>query len=136
MTRSRRELSRRAFLASMGALGAAVGLGRGPASAAPRPLLSKAIPATGERLPVIGMGSWLTFDVGQDEMLRAGRLRVLQAFFDKGGAVIDSSPMYGSSEEPTSRRCFRRPRCGRFFSPAVCGRWRHRGDSGARIVST
>jgi diketogulonate reductase-like aldo/keto reductase len=50
-------------------------------------------------LPVIGMGSWLTFDVRDDRVLRDRRLEVLQAFFDGGGAVVDSSPMYGSSEE-------------------------------------
>ncbi len=98
MTRTGRNLSRRGFLASLGAFGAAVRLGQGRASAASPPL-AKAVPATGERLPVIGMGSWLTFDVGGDRGARARRLEVLQAFFDGGGAVIDSSPMYGSSEE-------------------------------------
>lgn len=91
--------SRRTFLASLGALGATLPLGLGRASAATRPLLTKAIPATGEQLPVIGMGSWLTFDVGNNEIQRAERLKVLQAFFDAGGAMIDSSPMYASSEE-------------------------------------
>lgn len=89
--------SRRAFLASMGAAGVAVGLG--PAHAAAEDVLKKPIPASGERLPVIGMGSWITFNVGDDMELRAARCEVLQAFFDRGGAVIDSSPMYGSSEE-------------------------------------
>lgn len=58
----------------------------------------RAIPVSGEALPVIGMGSWLTFDVGDDEALRHARLQVLQAFFSRGGRLIDSSPMYGSSE--------------------------------------
>lgn len=98
MTRLRWNLSRRAFLASMGALGAALPLGRARASGADRPLLTKAIPGSGERLPVIGMGSWLTFDVGTNALLRAERLEVLRAFFEAGGAMIDSSPMYGSSE--------------------------------------
>ncbi len=99
MIRLRRDLSRRAFLASLGALGAARHLCHGRASAASRPPMTKAVPATGERLPVIGMGSWLTFDVGANETLRAERLAVLRAFFEAGGAAIDSSPMYGSSEE-------------------------------------
>lgn len=99
MKRTKRELSRRALLTSMGALGVAVRFGYGGAFAASRPVRKKAIPATGERLPVIGMGSWITFNVGADRFLRAERLKVLQAFFDEGGAVIDSSPMYGSSEE-------------------------------------
>jgi diketogulonate reductase-like aldo/keto reductase len=99
MTRSGASLSRREFLVSAGAFGAALRLGQGRATAAQPAVLTKAIPATGERLPVIGMGSWLTFDVGKDQGARAQRREVLQTFFDAGGAVIDSSPMYGSSEE-------------------------------------
>ncbi len=93
------DLSRRAFLASLGMLGAAAALVPGPARAAPGPMLKKAIPATGEQVPVIGMGSWITFNVGDDEELRAHRAEVLKVFFDRGGGVIDSSPMYGSSED-------------------------------------
>ncbi|MFQ5954252.1 MAG: aldo/keto reductase, partial [Kiloniellales bacterium] len=99
MKRTKRELSRRALLTAIGALGVAVRFGSGRAFAASRPVLTKPVPATGERLPVIGMGSWITFNVGDDSSLRAQRLKVLEAFFDAGGAVIDSSPMYGSSEE-------------------------------------
>ncbi len=44
------------------------------------------------------MGSWLTFDVGENAQLRAQRTEVLREFFRLGGAVIDSSPMYGSSQ--------------------------------------
>ena len=90
--------SRRAFLASMAAVGVAVHVGHRPASSASSPLLKKAVPSTGERLPVIGMGSWITFNVGNDTSLRDERVKVLREFFDGGGAVIDSSPMYGSSE--------------------------------------
>jgi diketogulonate reductase-like aldo/keto reductase len=43
-------------------------------------------------------GTWITFNVGNDERLRAARTQVMQAFFDRGGTLIDSSPMYGSSE--------------------------------------
>ncbi len=98
MTRSPHRPSRRAFLASMGALGAAAHFGPGRAAADSRPVLEKTIPATGEKLPVIGMGSWITFNVGQDTAQRDARREVLQTFFDKGGGMIDSSPMYGSSE--------------------------------------
>ena len=56
------------------------------------------IPKSGEDIPAIGMGTWLTFDVGEDEWLRADRCQVLEAFFERGGRFIDSSPMYGSSE--------------------------------------
>jgi len=61
--------------------------------------LRKKIPGTGESIPVIGMGSWITFNVGKIQRLRDQRTRVLKAFLDAGGTVIDSSPMYGSSEE-------------------------------------
>ena len=60
--------------------------------------LTKTIPSTGETIPAIGMGTWLTFDVGSDEALRAQRTEVLRTFFSLGGAVIDSSPMYRSSQ--------------------------------------
>ena len=90
---------RRTVLKSIAALGAVAHLGAGPAAAATGPMLTRAIPKTGEKLPVIGMGSWITFNVGKDKKLRAGRVEVLQKFFDRGGALIDSSPMYGSAEE-------------------------------------
>ncbi len=62
-------------------------------------VLRKKIPGTGELIPVIGMGTWITFNVGKIQRLRDQRTQVLQAFLDAGGTVIDSSPMYGSSEE-------------------------------------
>jgi diketogulonate reductase-like aldo/keto reductase len=62
-------------------------------------MLTRPIPATGEQVPVIGMGSGITLNVGDDQDLRDQRVQVLQSFFDRGGALIDSSPMYGSSEE-------------------------------------
>jgi diketogulonate reductase-like aldo/keto reductase len=63
-----------------------------------RVALQRAIPTSGEKLPVIGMGTWLTFDVSSSS-LRAPLNTVLQHFFAGGGAVIDSSPMYGAAEE-------------------------------------
>ena len=61
--------------------------------------ITRLIPMSGEELPVIGMGSSRTFDVGDDVEERAIRAQVLRTFFNMGGAVIDSSPMYGSAEE-------------------------------------
>ena len=58
--------NRRTFLTSMGALGMAAGLGPGRAFAASGAALRRAIPASGQTLPVIGMGSWITFNVGDD----------------------------------------------------------------------
>lgn len=63
------------------------------ASAATRP-----IPSSGERLPVVGLGTWLTFDVSEAPARRT-RGEVMSAFFEAGGRLVDSSPMYGGSEE-------------------------------------
>ncbi len=95
--RNQVDVSRRAFLGSLAAL-AAVG-GRSVRAADPGPVLTKKIPASGEEVPAIGMGSWITFNVGDDPKLRQARVQVLREFFDRGGTVIDSSPMYGTSEE-------------------------------------
>ncbi len=62
-------------------------------------ILKKIIPSSGEEIPALGIGSWINFNVGRDPSLRQNRTKVLKAFFEGGGAMIDSSPMYGSSEE-------------------------------------
>src|SRR5262245_23475027 len=93
-----RRRSRRTVLRGLAAAGIAstVDIGRVVAAEA---IQTKPIPSTGEQLPVIGMGSWITFDVGDDKQERAERVKVLQAFFDGGGAMVDSSPMYLSAQE-------------------------------------
>src|SRR5687768_17576719 len=58
-------------------------------------LMSKKIPSTGEALPVIGVGTWQTFDVGTEPAARAPLREVLKLL---NGNVVDSSPMYGTSE--------------------------------------
>jgi diketogulonate reductase-like aldo/keto reductase len=87
-------IDRRNALKGLAALAGAALL---PAAAAPAPAHERPIPATGERIPAIGMGTWLTFDVapGTD---RDARLAVLSEFFAGGGALLDSSPMYGYAE--------------------------------------
>ncbi len=97
MTHGGRHFTRRAILGAVAALGTAWPFT--PARAAKATPLTRTIPKTGERLPVIGMGSWLTFGVGGDRAERAARVQVLKAFFEAGGGMIDSSPMYGSSED-------------------------------------
>ena len=64
-------------------------------------LIERAIPSTGERLPASGLGTWQTFDVGPDAAARRALKEVLVAFAKAGGRVVDSSPMYGSSESVT-----------------------------------
>jgi diketogulonate reductase-like aldo/keto reductase len=69
----------------------------GSALAQPAPL-TRPIPSSGEAIPRVGLGTWITFNVGQDPPARAHCAQVMRAFFEAGGRVIDSSPMYGSSQ--------------------------------------
>lgn len=89
--------TRRLFLQAL-ALGIAgmAGAGRVPANTAP--LLTKPIPSSNERIPVIGLGSSRTFNVGNDPQGLDNVTEVMRHFFQAGGTTIDSSPMYGSSQ--------------------------------------
>ena len=60
---------------------------------------TRRLPSTGISVPVIGLGTWRGFDVGPDQSRRTQLAEVLRALFDAGGTVVDSSPMYGTSEE-------------------------------------
>ncbi len=115
-------VSRRTFA---GGLAAATLLPAG----APAPLL-KSIPSSGERLPAIGMGSWLTFDVGSDAAALAARTEVLGAFFAAGGRAVDCSPMYGSSQVTIGAALarLRRP-TGLFAADKVWTRGRGEGEA-------
>ena len=68
-----------------------------PARATDAPL-KRPIPKTGELLHAVGLGTWQTFDVGGDTAGRAAAREVLARFVKAGGQMVDSSPMYGSSE--------------------------------------
>jgi len=96
------ELTRAGFLRLMAAAGAAaVAGGAAPARAAEQPVQTRPIPKTGEALPVVGLGTWQTFDIGTGADERAPREEVLKLLFAGGGKVIDSSPMYGRAEAVT-----------------------------------
>jgi diketogulonate reductase-like aldo/keto reductase len=89
--------ARRRALALLAGTGAA--LTTNPTMAQPAATLTtRPIPASGERLPVVGLGTWQTFDVGADARARVPLGEVLSILAAAGGKVIDSSPMYGSSE--------------------------------------
>lgn len=66
-------------------------------TARPQPL-TRAIATSGEQIPVLGLGSWITFNVGNDQPARDQCAEVMRQFFEAGGRLIDSSPMYGSSQ--------------------------------------
>jgi diketogulonate reductase-like aldo/keto reductase len=91
-----RPLTRRAVLAGGAAL-ATSPLALPLHAQAPQPL-ARPIPSTGETIPAIGLGTWITFNVGDDPVLRDECAAVMAAFFESGGRMIDSSPMYGSSQ--------------------------------------
>ena len=98
-------LSRRALLGLMAAGGTAAMLAPGFSPAQAAELVQSAepglrrIPSTGEMVPAVGLGTWITFNVGADRTLRDESADVMDAFFKAGGRMIDSSPMYGSAQD-------------------------------------
>lgn len=93
--------SRRRFLQAGTVAAALSPLASHYLAAAGRVPIRKAIPSSGEQLAVIGMGTSRTFDISSDAALQSPLLEVVRAFFDNGGQLIDSSPMYGNAEEVT-----------------------------------
>ncbi|WP_436517763.1 aldo/keto reductase [Ekhidna sp. To15] len=61
-------------------------------------IMKRAIPSSGEQIGIVGLGTWQTFDVGDSSSQQEPLKAVLRALVQSGGSVIDSSPMYGSSE--------------------------------------
>ncbi len=90
--------SRRDWLKKIALLGLLSGRPQSLLAGTPTTLITRKIPASGQQLPVIGMGSYITFNVGNDMEFRKQRVEVLRTFFAQGGQLVDSSPMYGSSE--------------------------------------
>lgn len=64
-------------------------------------MITRPIPSTGEKMPVIGLGTWQVFDVGGDDRARQPLRAVLREFVGAGAKMIDSSPMYGKAEAVT-----------------------------------
>jgi diketogulonate reductase-like aldo/keto reductase len=92
-------VDRRRLLHVLGAAGAALMFRPAPVSATAGPILTRPIPSSSEALPLVGLGSWITFNVGDDPVARDACAEVMRAFFEAGGRMIDSSPMYGSSHK-------------------------------------
>ena len=88
--------TRRTVLASGAALAASVLTS--PLHAQSAAVAMRPIPSSGESIPAIGLGTWRTFNVGDDPTLRDECAAVMAAFFESGGRMIDSSPMYGSAQ--------------------------------------
>jgi len=94
------QTSRRRFLGSLAGALALPQLEIGGAMAAPA-MIARAIPSSGEALPVIGLGTSQVFDVGGDAASRQPLAEVLRLMLDAGGKIIDTSPMYGRAEAVT-----------------------------------
>ena len=98
-------------------LPAALLLARAPdLPAQPQPSFRRNLPRGFEALPPIGMGTWLTFDIGDNAEQQEQRRQVLQRFFAAGGGMIDSSPMYGQAEWLLGELLQAVPHNGRLFA--------------------
>ena len=91
--------TRREFIQGSTACALLAGINPGELRAQIKSRISKRIPVSGEALAVIGMGSWITFDVSPRSSRQQNCTAILQKFFDLGGGMIDSSPMYGRAED-------------------------------------
>jgi diketogulonate reductase-like aldo/keto reductase len=77
----------------------ALGLSPAPLFAEPTSMLTRPIPASGESLPVIGLGTWQVFDVAGSAEELALRQSIIDLLVEKGGRLIDTSPMYARAEK-------------------------------------
>lgn len=93
------ELTRADFVLAAGAMVASAVIGeKAMAQDTSERMQARRVPSDGALLPVVGCGTWQTFDVGPDPAERTPLAAVLDTLFATGGSVIDSSPMYGRSE--------------------------------------
>ena len=90
--------SRRDVLAMGVAFGAAGALPAWAQAPAAKPLLVRKIPRTGEPLAVVGLGTAIVFDIGNDATQRAERSAVIRNLLDGGARLIDTAPSYGTAE--------------------------------------
>ena len=90
-------ITRRDLVKSAALSAATFALSGETSSATPAPM-TRTIPSSGEAMPAVGLGTWITFNVGDDSVLRDECADVMAAFFQAGGRMIDCSPMYGSSQ--------------------------------------
>ncbi len=93
-------LTRRQFLNRLSGVAAALGATALPLPVlAADPILSRPIPHGGEKLPVVGIGTAIVFDIGADAAKRAERAAVIRTMVDGGARLIDTAPSYGTAED-------------------------------------
>src|SRR5688572_29790799 len=113
-------MDRRGAMGFLAAGAAAAALGTRAQQPAGGAAHARPIPSTGEKVPVVGLGTWLTFDVGAaDSPQRKARGDILRAFLASGGRLVDSSPMYGSSEAVIGAELARAPASALFSATKV-----------------
>lgn len=91
-------VSRRRAIELLACAGVFASLGSLCSSSGESPIVRRRIPSSGEEIPVLGMGTWQTFDVGASNAERADVREILKQFASLGARVVDSSPMYGRAE--------------------------------------
>lgn len=123
--------TRRALLvAGAAATAALLTATRAAQAQSPRRMQTRAIPSTGEALPVIGLGTYRGFDAAPGTPDYRDLPGVLDALFAAGGTVIDSSPMYGRAERTTGELlATRAPRPPAFLATKVWTTGRDAGTS-------
>lgn len=98
MTNKPRLYTRRDLLAFSAGVAAATTFSGARAQSVSAPVLTRAIPRSGEKLPVIGLGTAIIFDIGGDAEKRAERSKVIHTLLDGGARMIDTAPSYGTAE--------------------------------------
>ena len=97
-------------------------------------MLKRIIPSSGETLPVVGLGTWIQFDVGNSAAERQPLTEVLTQMVAHGGHVIDSSPMYGRSEAVVGELTCQLPVADTFFYATKV--WTQGRESGVRQIDS
>jgi len=126
-------MNRRRRLA-LQALAALAATGMTTPSSSQTDLLSRTIPSSGEKIPALGLGTWQVFDAGSDAAARVPLREVLKSFFAAGGRVLDSSPMYGTSESVVGDLCSELNVCEPLFVATKV--WTSGREEGIRQMET
>jgi diketogulonate reductase-like aldo/keto reductase len=127
-------LTRRQILTLAAAASAVFTLGPSGAQTSPaagtggKTMMTRVIPSSKEPLPAVGLGTYRGFDVAPSDPAYRSLPAVLDALFEKGGKVIDSSPMYGRAEQTTGELLsIHEPRSPAFLATKVWTRGREEG---------
>jgi diketogulonate reductase-like aldo/keto reductase len=99
-----------------------------PTATGGKNMQTRAIPSSAEPLPIVGLGTYRGFDVAPADPAYKQLPAVLNALFEKGGTLIDSSPMYGRAEQTTGELLsIHEPRSPAFLATKVWTRGREEG---------